>query len=403
MSDTKHIDDFQAMMEEEKDLEIRQTELRRKRMVLEEARLAVQMDKHLKTEEELIRAKSISYTVPTIEYLQKLQLDNEEYMEAAKHNMIFINKERFMDAIPYFRKNLIFIGAKTGEGKSTAVANIILSTVSGLNPTTGRPRRVLVCSNEEKAEDVYNRVTCLVKGWAYTNHDKFTAEQRQVLKDYMEIWMKLGLMVIDDGFGGVPGNTTTIEGARGIFENLMADPTKFDAVIWDYYQNVAYSKRDPMRNQYQVQEEFSNLCDQYKNLYPAPIVVVGQCKPPDAQETPFEIRVKGSKSISVRATITMEMIADRKMRRTLWVVHKSRFTDAVGQSFYTGYDRGKFVPYTPEFQAKALAANERQDEQKWNKKAGQAMAENMINREKDNGSKKENLEEAGVKGEEVQS
>lgn len=390
------------MMAEEAAIEVRRTELQKKRMVLEEARVNAQMEKHQKTEDELHRAKSISFTTPTLEYLRKLQLDNEEYMEAAKYNMLFINKDKFCEAVPYFRKNLIFIGAKTGEGKSTAVANIILSTISGLNPTTGKPRRVLVCSNEEKAEDVYNRVTCLVKGWAYTNHDKFTPEQRECLKLYMEKWMMLGLMVIDDGFGGVPGNTTTIEGARGIFENLMADPTKFDAIIWDYYQNVAYSKRDPMRNQYMVQEEFSNLCDQYKNLYPAPIVVVGQCKPPDAQETPFEIRVKGSKSISVRATLVMEMIADRKMRRTLWVVHKSRFTDSVGQSFYTGYDKGKFVPYTPEFQARALAANEKIEEKKWNKKAGQEMAESIIER-KANGDQKESLEEAGIKGEEVKA
>jgi hypothetical protein len=376
---------------------------------LEEIRTKEALDKYLKTERERQLAKGISYTVPTVDYLARVQKDTDDYLIAAKNPMNFIfpstrDYQGFDKMVPYFFKNLIFIGAKTGEGKSTAVANIVLSTIRTPDPITGRPRRVLVITNEEKAEDVYNRVTCLIMGWAYVNHDQFTDHQRETFKIYQEKLMGLGMVVVDDNYGGISGNTTTIEGIRSVFENLSEDPVKFDAILIDYYQNFKFSKAKPMANEYEVQKDFAALCDQFKNVYPAPLVVFGQVKPPDAQDTPFEVRVKGSKEISVKATVTIEMMADRKMRRTAWLCHKGRFSEMIGQSFFTGYDRGRFVPYTPEFQAKALQMKEKHEENKWNKKSGEDLAAKMSKDvENKNGKEDETkkLEEAGQKGEEV--
>lgn len=410
MSDQKpHVDALLAQLEEDKKKEARKEALQEQKLILEEARTRQALEKHLQTERELQAAKGISFTVPTNDYLVQLQQEIDDYLIAAKNPMTFMfpstkDYQGFDKMVPWFRKNLIFIGAKTGEGKSTAIANIILGTISHPDPITGRPRRVLVLTNEEKAEDVYNRVTCLIKGWAYVNHNQFTDEQRKIFKEYMAKLMALGLVVVDNGYGGVPGNTTTIEGVRNVFERIHADPIKFDAILIDYYQNVRSSKLNPRMNQFEVQEEFANLCDRYKNLYPAPILVVGQVKPPDAQDTPFEVRVKGSKEISVKATVTIEMMADRKMRRTAWHCHKGRFTESVGQSFFTGYDKGRFVPYTPEFQTKALQLKEKQEANKWNKKSAEDLAAKMSKEVENKNAKDQEtkkLEEAGQKGEEI--
>lgn len=404
MSDeNKILNDIHAAVNEVREEELRKAALAKKKLALEEKRVQYQLDQENKREVQQVRAEAMNYGVPTQEYCNKLQKDNMDYMDAATQSMTFINSSviDFKKAVPYFRKNLIFIGAKTGEGKSTAVANIVLQTIFQVDPVTGKNRRCLVISNEEKAEDFYNRVTCLMKGIAYTNHDQFTPEMKQMLHDMIPKLMGGGrLMVIDDSFGSIGGTTTTVEGIKAIFDDLIRRQDWFDVIIIDYYQNVNSSRRNPMANQYAVQEEFANLMDQYKNLYPAPIVVMGQVKPPDLQETPFEVRVKGSKAISVKATVTIEMIADRKMRRTLWCVWKSRFTDSVGLNFYTGFEKGRFVPYTDEFKQKALAAAERQDERKWNKQAGQDLAEKIINKGTEHG-KEEALEKAGIKGEEV--
>ena len=112
----------------------------------------------------------------TQDAISELVASNDEYMQAAKNAMMFINEE-FGKLVPYFRKNVILIGGDTGDGKSTTVANIIFQTISRVNPATGKAGKVLVLSNEEAPEDFYNRVTSIMKGWAYTNHDQFTDEQ----------------------------------------------------------------------------------------------------------------------------------------------------------------------------------------------------------------------------------
>ena len=88
-----------------------------------------------------------------------------------------------------------------------------------------------------------------------------------------------------------------------------------------------------------------------KLRYPGPIVVMSQMKRlvNDEDTTPFNVRMKGSKLICDKATFICELIPERELLRSKWLVWKSRFTESVGQAVYTGYDRGKFVPYSDEF------------------------------------------------------
>lgn len=385
MSEEK--DDFQKKIAEAAELDKRKKELQGKELILKERRVDNDLEKLQKNDKDLAIAQTTKYGGLTKEQIEKLQKENLEYFEASRNSIMFIN-DSFENIVPFFRKNLILIGGKTGEGKSTTVANIVATTMKKISPITGKRCRVLVLTNEEKSEDVYNRITCFAKGWHYTNHNKFTNEQVQVFDKYLPILANGWLTVVDDNFGSTPGNqisgvTTSIEGIQAIFDGLIRDGDYYDVIVIDYYQNVSKSKKNSGLANWQVQEQFASMLDQYKNIYPAPIVLMAQVSPPNEDNTiPFKVRIEGRKSILNVSTCCIEMIADRENRCTEWIVHKSRFNEFVGASFTTGYDKGRFVNHTEEFKAQVRAFKETKSAKEQDIKLGIKVEESQDERSK---------------------
>lgn len=367
MSDIK--DQTLAHIKEAAELENLKADTQAKKAVLDNKIISSRLEQVKQNEKDLEIAKKSSYGALSKEEIENTVKDNDEYMGAAQHPLTFICST-FNNMIPFFRKNLILIGAQTGEGKSTAVANIAYSSLINKNKETGKTLRTLVITNEEKREDFYNRVTSLAKGWHYTNHSKFTPEQRKEFNKMIPILSNGGrLTVIDDTHGGSHGVTTSIEGLETIFDSLIENKEYYDVVIIDYYQNIIHSKKNPSLTQYQVQERVSRALDKFKNLYPAPVVIMSQLKSSDGKEKiPFQFRIMGSKSIMVPATFASEMVIDRKNLRTKWVVHKSRYTEAIGKDFWTGYDKGRFVEYTNSFAEKVQKMHMEREAYKLNQK-----------------------------------
>lgn len=370
MSDIK--DDFQADLAQAALFEKKKAEIQAIELEVREHKAKAAKSRINEGERNLELAKTATFGTMSQEKINKLIEENSAYIESAQHGQTFIDPKTFKGVVPFFRKNLIFIGAKTGEGKSTAVANIVLQLISEINPETKKNKRVLVITNEEKAEDFYNRITCLIKGWHYVNHDKFTSQQLKVFNEYMQLLPRL-VTVIDDTYTGGSGCTTSTEGIEMIFDNCLRDEIHYDAVLLDYYQNITYSQKDSSLNEWQAQAKLCAALDRYKNIYPAPIVVFGQITPAEeGKETakPFEYRIKGRKQILVPATFAMEMVAERSMLRTAWIIHKGRFSEEVGKTIYTGYLKGRFVEYGPEFKQQALKVIEEKQRQAMNRKAG---------------------------------
>ncbi len=350
--------------EKENALERRKKAVQEKDLTLREHRVERDLDELIRNNNNILKAQKVGFSRMTPEAIALLVASNDEYMIAAKNAMLFINKD-FGNLVPYFRKNLIIVGGDTGDGKSTSVANIVYNTITNKNPATGKFGRVLVLSNEEAPEDFYNRITCFHKGWKYSNHDQFTDEQRKVFSQYIPIWAQDGrLTIIGDLYEGVDGWTTTPEGIETIFNNLIRDGANYDTILLDYYQNVNKSQVDPKLDEYHCQRKLSSVLDRMKLRYPGAIVIMAQMKKLTGEDdtTPFNVRLKGSKLICDKATFICELIPERKLLRSKWFVWKSRFTDAVGNFIYTGFDKGRFVPYSVEFQKNIAKLVERNAE-----------------------------------------
>lgn len=369
---SKELDDLKKEFQKLEDFDARKQAVQEKDLILREHRVGRELDELIKNTAELEQAKSINFGRMSPEYIQQLITNNNEYMIAARNSMSFINKE-FKNVVPFFRKNLILIGGDTGDGKSTTVANIIFRSIKQTNPETGRSCRVLVLTNEEDPSDFYNRVTCLLKGWRYTNHDQFSEEQRKTFNQFISLWASDGrLTIIGDVHEGIPGTTTTVEGIESVFNNLIREKDFYDVVIIDYYQNIRFSKIDPKLGEYDCQRKLSAILDQMKLKYPGPIVLMAQMKRLEGEEdtTPFNVRMKGSKIICDKATFICELIPQREKLCSVWKVWKSRFNEYVGRSVWTGFDRGMFVPYSIDFQKNVSSIVNKNLERKKAEEAG---------------------------------
>lgn len=368
--DQSAIEELKGLMDKDAELEKLKADTEQKRAHVENKKYSDLYERTIQDEKDMEITKGSNFGTMSDAQVATLQKDNDEYIEAAKRRMLFIDPV-FDKVVPYFRKNLILIGAKTGDGKSTTAANIAFSTMKQTNPVTGKKCRVLILTNEEKAEDFYNRITCLNKGWHYTNHSEFTEEQITTFRRAIPLLAAGGrLTVVDNTYNGSHGVTTTIEGIQTVFENLLANKEYYDVVIIDYYQNIISSKNNISASENDVQARLARMLDHYKNVYPAPIVLMAQVNAATEDKAPFQIRIKGRKIIMDACTLAMEMVANRELLATTWWIWKSRFTSSVGKHFNTGYEEGRFVEYTTEFKEKVQKMRDEQEARAMDKAIG---------------------------------
>lgn len=328
-----------AKAEAEKQLKDREFELR-------QARVKTEYDALKEGQEGIGRLATMNLSKMSDENVEALQKESAEYMEAARKEMQFIHTD-FKNLVPYFMRNLILIGAQTGQGKSTVVANLAYLNYLQKDPITGERKKTLIITNEEDPADVYARIVCVSKGWHYTNHSNFTDHQKDAIKEGIKEFSQY-ITVIGDTHEGVSGCTTTIEGVETIFANLIhaAKTTgfKYDVVLFDYYQNVQFSKLNARLDEFKVQAKLSGKLDKWKNEYDAPIVLLCQLYSPDKDgKVPFEQRIRGHKGIMTKATCAIEMLAKPRTLETEFIFHKCRYTMGAGVKVILGFVKGQFV------------------------------------------------------------
>lgn len=321
------------------------SEFNKKKHEVELARVAQQHDQLQESRKELEKLESFDLGSYNERYAQELANETEDYLLRARKSKVFINND-FKGKVPFFARNIILAAAETGGGKSTLSANLTCQAlING--------QRVLVLSNEENPGDVYNRVSCLIQGWAYINHEKFTDEQIAFFKQNI-IHLSKRLTVIGDSYDGMTGCTTTIEGIENICNSLIQKKTEFDVIIFDYYQNIDRSVKALGLSDWEVQYRFCKFLDQYKNKSNAALVVLSQKKAAiKDKELPFREAIEGRKTILNVATCALNVVKDLDNSCTLFEIKKSRFNACVGETIKVGFDKGEYVLFDQAFRQKA--------------------------------------------------
>lgn len=351
------------------------SEVRNKQRELFKNKVETDYDEMLRRKAEHERAESIDLSVHNAERIKKIQQENLEYLKSAQKSGLFINQD-FEHKVPYFPRNIILCVAQTGEGKSTTCANLCAHALK-------QGQKVLVITNEEAVSDVYNRVTCIFRGWPYANHEKFTPEQIKVFGESLEL-LSHRMVVVDDAFNDSLGQTSTIEGIESTLKSLINKKAQFDVIIIDYYQNIDRSIDNPYLKDWEVQGRAAKFLDKFKNQYDAPIILLAQQKPSNGEVKSFKESIEGRKAILNVATCAIEIKAKRDMRCTTWTIKKSRFPESVGETIYTGYDRGRYVRYTEEFKNRVQMQKDQQEySQNLGQKSQQAGLSNVFNKQND--------------------
>lgn len=236
--------------------------------------------------------------------------------------------------------SLALICAATGTGKSTLTANIAYSLIR-------QNKKVLIIANEEKRTDVAARISCLqldVNIHKYKAKDGLPDVIKANVIENIKNFDNKQLSIIALDFKNDSRIVTSPEGMNAILKSAMG---KFDAVIIDYYQNINNSIQNPGLQPHEANEIFAKEVDYIKNEIGCPIIMMAQIRRGDDD---YKTRLEGRRLILNKCTDVFEVKIDKAYNRSIMICHKDRWLGNQGEEKFIGYDGGKYVPYTQEFE-----------------------------------------------------
>ncbi|MGE4130125.1 MAG: DnaB-like helicase C-terminal domain-containing protein [Bdellovibrionales bacterium] len=357
------INKFKDSIAEAAQYENRKQAVQKMELDVRESKVQVDIVKYKQQQEDILKsdaerkaAQSLNVDQLKDAYFSDAMTDHQKYLESAKYRLRCM-LPCFDNTVPLFAKNLLLLGAKTGEGKSSTAAQIIYSVLNQNNPATGRPCRALVLTNEETMGEVYTRVAFQYKKWPYTRLDAISEGQRkEVLRFQNEMRDSKRLVVIDNSFPDIRQPTTSLEGLEHFLESLVRNKNDFDLIVIDYFQKISSSTAHRGASPTDVFTRVCDMLDDYRKRLNCPIVIFAQLYPSNSDKTNFEDRIKGRKKILETATFAAEIEPDRDNYKTYFRIHKNRLVQGtVGTTVTVGFDRetGMYVTCDIPFQQKA--------------------------------------------------
>ena len=259
------------------------------------------------------------------------------YNKMLKERITFINQD-LSKVIPFTRENLYLICAYSGNGKSTAAANISY-------PLWKEGKKTLVISNEEPEQDIIYRLACLELGYNFNDYKKGQmpiTNQKECMKLFPEIARHVKIVDVN----AKSGITTKLEGVKNILEAV--NNKDYSCVMIDYYQLIRKSISNPSASPYEVLNDLRIFFGQYIKRSNIPIVIFAQLHSLGKRNNKdLDSRIKMGPEIYETATVVLEMVPNFEDKTTDFVIVKDRFGYA-GNRLCFSFDKGRFIPMDEE-------------------------------------------------------
>jgi replicative DNA helicase len=280
---------------------------------------------------EQIQKKSV-YRPPTREEKQKAyQRDKERKLRALQNSVYFID--------PHFStkfklvQGLYLVGAISGQGKSTALRNILAGFVM---QTSNKKARVL--TNEESSMTVYDGVACVLLGFDFSKHQNYKnspKEREKIEETAHDLMDKIDVEAGDSNF-----DMSCMEDVERVLR-FGEEQNDAGLICLDYWQTVNHSRDNEEWESFRVLKELGFFLKGYGQRASCPVLNFVQLQG-KADSKDFKSRIENDKTIYNHAFGAIEIIPDFENRTSKFVVVKDRHGGATGEVVEMAFSNGKY-------------------------------------------------------------
>lgn len=270
--------------------------------------------------------------------VQNLFKDIHKRRKAKEKNYPFICST--FDNLYDLAMGFILMVGKSGQGKSTVLANILAHLVA----TNSIKKRVLVISNEESTEDVYSRIACIVEGvdWVKYRADTISeADWDRVMAKMMEIAKYITVQSITSDTMNYQYMEDFIA-TMGQAEEIQNESNAFEMILFDYWQTVNQSRDNQSMSSVEVSKQLGFYMKEFAARVPVPLIAFSQLKGDDKMD--IKDRIENDKTLYNHAQDCIEIQPNFDTQKTTFRFHKNRWGHLQGKYITVPFKDGRFTP-----------------------------------------------------------
>lgn len=273
------------------------------------------------------------FTFPTVKDRQaRYDADEAERKDFETYRQPFLFPDFSPNSDFYLGPGLNLIGAKSGQGKTTALANILAGFINYKPDTTA-----VVILNEEKGGTLLQRTACVLLGKSFAkffHKGMFSREEDEVRNLARELVNRI--VVVDSE----PYDANCLEDIKTI---VTGAPSAGAALVMlDYFQNVNYSRENPAMESWKVLKDLGSFFKEYGRRQKVPIGAFVQLRN-ESDSKEFKDRVENDKHVFNHSANSVEIKPDKETGMTEFIVWKQRFAYEQHYKVVLKYEGGRYL------------------------------------------------------------